>query len=160
MIQVRKGDVLAVSTGLIVHGCNCQGVMGGGIALAIKNKYPNVYKAYRKTFETTGLKLGNIEVVSVTDPGAVVADCKYIVNANTQDFFGTSKRQVSYDAVADCFEKVQLLAVRAEETLGYKLPVVFPAIGAGLGGGNWEIIERIIDQSVSNHFEKILYVLQ
>ena len=151
MIKVIKGDVLAVKTGIIVHGCNCQGVMGGGIALSVKNQFPSVYAAYRKTFETTGLKLGGIEAVCVdTD--------KYIVNANTQNLYGRGTRQVSYDAVAECFEKIHEFAAHVEETLGVKLPILFPAIGAGLGSGNWNILECIIDQSVSDHFDKILYV--
>jgi O-acetyl-ADP-ribose deacetylase (regulator of RNase III) len=35
MIETRKGSLLD-ATGIIVHGCNCQGVMGSGVALAIK----------------------------------------------------------------------------------------------------------------------------
>jgi len=32
-------------------------------------------------------------------------------------------------------------------------------IGAGLGGGNWNIIKKIIDETVSDDFKKILYKL-
>jgi hypothetical protein len=32
-------------------------------------------------------------------------------------------------------------------------------IGAGLGGCNWNIIEKIIDETISDDFKKILYKL-
>ena len=151
MIQVFKGDVLKVNTGIIVHGCNCQGVMGSGIARSIREQFPKVFEVYRDRFEREGLALGNIESIEV-------GPSKFIVNANTQHLYGIGERRVSYDAIAECFEKVNKLAFHIEDSLGVALPVVFPAIGAGLGGGDWEIIERIIDRSVGDHFQKILYV--
>lgn len=30
MIKEHKGDLLSVTEGIIVHGCNAQGVMGSG----------------------------------------------------------------------------------------------------------------------------------
>ena len=32
MIEYRKGNLLDVTSGLIAHGVNCQGVMGSGVA--------------------------------------------------------------------------------------------------------------------------------
>lgn len=40
MIEYRKGNLLDITSGVIVHGCNMRGVMGSGVALAIRNKYP------------------------------------------------------------------------------------------------------------------------
>jgi O-acetyl-ADP-ribose deacetylase (regulator of RNase III) len=150
MIEVRVGNVLDVPTGIIVHGCNCFGSFGAGIALAIKNRYPVAYKVYRYVYETDGLKLGEI-------CSAEVEPSKYIVNANTQRNTGAG-RQISYDAIVKCFEEVNNLAkiIRAEQGT---LDIVFPMIGAGLGGGNWNIIEKIIDETVSDDFKKILYKL-
>ena len=53
-IEVIKGDVLSIKEGIIVHGCNCQGVMGGGVALSIRNQFPTVYNLYRKQYELQG----------------------------------------------------------------------------------------------------------
>ena len=36
--EYKTGDLLAVPSGHIVHGCNAQGAMGAGVALAIRNK--------------------------------------------------------------------------------------------------------------------------
>jgi len=36
MIKVNKGNLLDVTSGIIVHGCNAKSVMGSGVALAVK----------------------------------------------------------------------------------------------------------------------------
>lgn len=53
--------------------------------------------------------------------------------------YGGSGRYVNYAAIAKVFTEV-FRQVRIS-----KLPVHFPKIGAGLGGGNWDIIEAIIN---------------
>ena len=50
-MKIIKGDLLNETTGLIAHGVNCQGVMGKGIALAIKKKYPQVFIDYKQYFD-------------------------------------------------------------------------------------------------------------
>jgi len=43
------GDLLRLALGgrfdVIVHGCNCQCAMGKGIALSIKQQFPEAYEA-------------------------------------------------------------------------------------------------------------------
>ena len=36
--------------------------------------------------------------------------------------------------------------------------IVFPKIGAGLGNGDWNKIEKIIDKTVGDKYETYLYV--
>jgi O-acetyl-ADP-ribose deacetylase (regulator of RNase III) len=152
MIYTKYGDVLNVDTGIIVHGCNCYGVMGSGIARSIKERFPTAYQVYREKFESSGLKLGEITYVEVSDR-------KWIVNANTQQGTG-SGRQVSYDAIVSCFEKVFLLAslIKVDELTAPN--IIFPKIGAGLGGGDWEIISTIIDVTIPDEFQKTLYLYE
>jgi len=150
MITKIVGDALDVTDGIIVHGCNCQGVMGAGIAFAIRKRYPEAYLAYKAQADGIGLYLGEIIVVEV-EPR------KWIINAMTQDTTGSGK-QVSYDAIDSCFKQVNQVAQILEQS-GIKQKVIFPMIGAGLGGGNWNVIEKIIDEAVSDEFQKLLYVL-
>ena len=149
MIEIFTGNVLDEPTGIIVHGCNCQGVMGAGIALQVKERFPEAYKVYRDMHEGSGLVLGEVTV-------AEIDQTKFIVNANTQNSTGNG-RQVSYDAIATCFETVVLLADYIRDTRGENLAVMFPMIGAGLGGGNWEIISTIIDKTVPDRITKVLF---
>ena len=43
MIEIVNGDLLQSNLPLIAHQTNCLGVMGAGIAKAIKNKWNSVY---------------------------------------------------------------------------------------------------------------------
>jgi len=152
MIHEIHGNALDVKKGIIVHGCNCQGIMGGGIALEVKKRYPQAYEVYRGLYERLGLTLGEVQPVMVD---LDLDTPKIIVNAMTQDKIGTHRRQVNYDAVAACFEQVAAWAEVYKHTYG-PLDIIFPAIGAGLGGGNWNIIRTIIDETIPDDFRKIL----
>lgn len=135
MIEYRKGNLLDVTSGVIAHGVNCQGVMGSGVAKAIREKYPNVYNSYTKyckpyTSEDSSVLLGNVQFCKVS------SDLE-VVNCFTQDFYGTNKRHVNYEAVAECFA-----SLNKRSKLYGQLNI--PKIGAGLGGGDWNVIESII----------------
>ncbi len=151
MIETRYGNVLDLETGIIVHGCNCQGVMGSGIALEVKNRFPLVFHEYERIHRTQGLKLGTISYVEV-------APNKFIVNAQTQNLYGTEQRPMSYDAMVDCFEEVLKFARAIKTHRNVKLDINFPLIGAVRGGGRWDIIEKIIDVIIpDDEFKKVLY---
>ena len=137
MIEYRKGYLLAVTSGVIAHGVNCQGVMGSGVAKAVREKYPHAYEKYTKDvkswvegFGSTVGQLGRVQFVAV-DSKLVVANCF------TQDFFGIKKRHVDYEAVAKCFYELN----KRRDWYGQ---LNIPKIGAGLGGGDWSVIESII----------------
>lgn len=40
------GDLFAVNSGIILHGCNSHGVMGSGVAKTFKKLYPEAFKKY------------------------------------------------------------------------------------------------------------------
>lgn len=153
MIERKQGNILSNNSGIIVHGCNAQGVMGSGIALQIKETYPEAYAVYKQCEVTKGLNLGEYSTVDVGDIREF-----YIVNMITQQNYGKDgKKYVSYDAIHDGFTK---LFTRLEENSRQDLIVRFPAIGAGLGGGDLEVILRIIDScDPEDMFKKELWVL-
>ncbi len=157
MIKIIEEDIFTATDGLFVHGCNCQGVMGAGVAAGVRAKWPYVYKTYAALCEQEDPKdlLGTIQIVSTTEHGHI-NDAFRVVNAFTQLMPGFG-RQVSYDAIATCFEELNsILEIYRDNGITYRL--IFPKIGAGLAGGSWNVIERIIDESVSDDFEKVLYV--
>lgn len=127
-----KGNLIHVNKGIIVHGCNAKGVMGAGVALAIMNKYPEAYSTYADHVTNHKELLGSVAWYEHNSD-------LLIANAITQQHVGTDKRQVDYEAIAKCFEKVYALAIKENRE------VFFPKIGAGLGGGDWKIISTIIE---------------
>lgn len=142
MIEYRKGDLFSVTEGLIAHGVNCQGVMGSGVAKIVREKYPHVFDQYFKrtvTANTSSCLLGTVQFVSTSDKDIFTGPSLVIANCFTQDFYGTNKRHVNYEAVAKCFEVLNLRSKLYTDKL-----INIPKIGAGLGGGDWNVIESII----------------
>lgn len=142
-IVTKTGNLMHVKKGHIVHGCNAQGVMGSGVALAVRQTYPHVYEDYVHQHENGGLKLG------VAYESLATRELK-IWNAITQGTFGPGIRQTSYDAVTTCFEQINSYLAQGLEGMGNMQPneVHIPLIGAARGGGNWEIIREIIEQTM------------
>lgn len=136
-----KGDLLSATKGLIVHGVNCQGVMGSGVALAIKNKYPKVYTDYLAFVEMYGKGKELLGTLQFTPVGVGLT----VVNAFTQNNYGREpKRYVSYEAID------QVFAILGENT-PIETPIHMPKIGSGLGGGDWGIIESRLEARLHNH---------
>lgn len=48
MITWEDGDLFDCGIPAIAHGVNCQGVMGAGIALQFRQRYPEMYESYRR----------------------------------------------------------------------------------------------------------------
>lgn len=147
MIHVIKGNLLEQTTGIIVHGCNMQGVMGSGIAKQIKEKYPESYDIYKNAFKY-GLGGGDVVFDSMDYDDFMLA------HAITQEHYGTNKRHLNYAWLVLCFNKIFNKAFALDMT------VKFPMIGAGLAGGDWNIIEQLInDCDPKDAVRKELYVL-
>lgn len=144
MIKYIEKDITTVDRGIIVHGVNCQGVMGSGVAKALRDKYPIIYDEYKNKccgwkFSPVGL-LGQIQVINV-EPPEKIQPSLYVVNLFSQEAYGNDGRKyVSYDAIDKGFQSLVTWRFHNEP----HLDVYFPLIGAGLGGGKWEVIQAII----------------
>lgn len=138
MITYVTGDLLGAAQKVLVHGCNNRGVMGSGVAAQIRARWPNVYEVYALKHKVFGLELGDVIPVATVD-GRVV------VNAVTQDGFGRDgHRYVDYAAVERCFRTIN------DRVHGWEVKeIAMPRIGAGLGGGDWEVIEEIINRTAT-----------
>lgn len=156
MIETRKGDLFRgipqSESILIVHGCNNRGVMGKGFALTLKQKYPQVYQAYREKYEKQNnhLELGDIIPV-------VINNNLIIVNMITQDGYAKSRYDsrvyVEYSAVEKGFRQLEELCNDR-----FVSEVHFPLIGCGLANGNWPTVEKIILENLKTP-KKVLWKL-
>lgn len=132
-IQYERGDVFASPYKFILHGCNAQGVMGAGFAKRLREEHPFAYGQYREAYEKRGLNMGELIIVR--------AGKRVIIHAITQKYYGREKRRyVSYDAVAN--------AMAALEEALYGETIAMPMIGAGLAGGDWNVISAIIESEL------------
>ncbi len=142
MRKITYLDLTTVNSGIILHGVNCQGVMGAGIARALVSKYPEIFPRYAALCATAKSPyhlLGSIDVVNITDKLT-------IVNCFTQNFYGTKDRPpASYSAIHECLvsvTKTVLVNMMLEDYWG---KIYMPPIGCGLGGLEWTILDDILD---------------
>lgn len=119
-----KADLIAIASqfDVILHGANCQHIMGAGIAKQIKSKFPEAYKADLSTPKSVR-KLGTFSFAG-SEP--------IVANLYTQPYPG---KYIDYAAVESCAKAV------AEKFSGLKIGM--PLIGAGLAGGDWTKLETI-----------------
>jgi O-acetyl-ADP-ribose deacetylase (regulator of RNase III) len=157
MITVR-GNVLDAfekdGPVVILQQVNCQGVMGSGVAKAIRDKYPQVYTQYSWMVENSDPRqpssqlLGNRQMIEVEKN-------KFVVNLFAQDFFGRDGRQyTNYEALR---QSLMNLKYGLDARCLTDENVHHPMIGAGLGGGDWEVIQPIIENIIG--FRTTLWVL-
>lgn len=133
-------NILDVSEGIICHGVNCQGVMGAGLALAIRNKWPSTYQKYKQYCNTDKAKLLGLVCFDKINPRLHLAHCFTQFNYGRFPVVGEDKKQhFQISALFSCldiiFEYCQMEGIRE---------IHIPHIGAGLGGGKWEIIKEMM----------------
>jgi O-acetyl-ADP-ribose deacetylase (regulator of RNase III) len=137
-MNVITGDLLRFALDgrfdVIVHGCNCQCAMGKGIALSIKQQFPEAYEADLRTAKGDRAKLGTISTAEVERPPARFT----VVNAYTQFHWRGEGVLADYDEIRSAFGVIKRQF--AGRRIGY------PRIGAGLAKGDWNTIAAIIDE--------------
>jgi len=140
-MKTVTGDLLQLAMDgefdVIIHGCNCQCQMGKGIALSIKQQFPEAYAADCLTAKGDEKKLGTFSAAEIIrGPRSF-----YVVNAYTQFHWRGAGVKADYDAIRKVMRAVK--SHFSGKRIGY------PKIGAGLAGGDWGIIRPIIDEELA-----------
>lgn len=125
---------------VIIHGCNCFCTMGAGIAQQIAERYPAAYNADQLTSNMKSHeKLGLFSIVSWDD---FIGRRKFIINAYTQH---QPSRDLSYHALYHAFKNI---FYNLSLVVPYHpLKVGIPQIGCGIAGGDWDIVEWLINKA-------------
>lgn len=150
LIQAAKDGEVQI----IAHGCNCLCTMGSGIAPLIKNAFPGVYEADCRTGKGDRSKLGKFSY-AVMDSGLAV------FNLYSQyDFTGRriGVRDLNYDALYDSLCAMKNFIKAHTDGCMMDRKIGFPKIGAGLAGGDWNVIEAMI-KSVFFDCDVTVYIL-
>lgn len=144
-IEYIRGNLFDTDIKHILHGCNAQGVMGSGVARIIRNDYRAAYDEYLSV-AAKYRNVGSTLPMGLLIPA--VSNGKVIINAVTQHQYGSSgQRYVSYDAVATAMKAVEYdLGTNIDST--DPSVIAMPQIGAGLGGGDWDVIASIISSEL------------
>lgn len=142
----------------ITHGCNCFCIMGAGIAPQMAeafkcHEYPLEHPPYRGDMN----KLGVIEWKDFGLVGGKLVNDKKVsvINSYTQYGFGKNhlegnEQPLDYAALTLCMRKINHYF--KEKYIG------LPQIGAGLAGGDWNLIKTIIQRELKDcYVEVVIY---
>jgi O-acetyl-ADP-ribose deacetylase (regulator of RNase III) len=139
-LTVVSGDVLdLLADGTMTalgHQVNARGVMGAGIARAIRDRFPRAFTAYRLAWQARQLVLGACLPVEVA-PG------RFIVHLVGQAGYGLGRRHTDYGALVTALTRFGHWARERPVVPG--LPY---GLGCGLAGGDWMIVQRLIATAV------------
>ena len=136
---------------VICHVCNNGtddrgiGVMGAGVALALKNKWPKVYEVYKKMEKCfpSGLKeqLGN-------NCYAKVNNNIVIVNMIAQNLLMSQEnpKPLKYKSLISCMVKVLEYVRMVQFQTDNKVVIHCPEFGGLRAGGNFEFVKEIINE--------------
>jgi O-acetyl-ADP-ribose deacetylase (regulator of RNase III) len=132
-----RGDLFTSKADVIAHQVNCQGVMGSGVALQIKNNSPHVYNEYKKLVDHVGPNacLGHSQLIQLPD-GA-------IANLFGQFNYGRDKKQYTdYAALRHAMMDLKMQMMQKNLKT-----IAFPdMIGCGLAGGDRDVVLAMIQE--------------
>ena len=127
---------------VIVHGCNCFHTMGAGIAKRIKNEVPDAYVADGLTLYGDRNKLGQFSFCRDKPSGL------FVVNAYTQYNYRGQGMKADYEAIRNVFQSIAIAF--------NGMKIAYPLISCGLAGGDWKIVQGIIDQELRYQWHQLV----
>jgi O-acetyl-ADP-ribose deacetylase (regulator of RNase III) len=147
-------DFIRTQLQVVVNPVNTVGVMGAGLALKLKEAYPDVFDRYMSLLVSKTLKTGSPVIIDVDDQidlsggfllkGQVI-DRKMCLFPTKEDWRNSSKPEyIDYGLLELC---------RKYSDVEYQ-GIAIPALGCGLGGLEWRLVKSIIKHH-SPRLEKI-----
>lgn len=133
MKLMYKQDIFKSGCEALVNPVNIVGVMGAGLALAFKKKFPNNFNAYKQKC------MDGFEVNTIF---TTVEDGKFIVNFPTK-LHWKDQSQIGWI-------KTNLVNLREWCITNKIKSVAIPKLGCGLGGLSWVIVKPIILEIFNN----------
>jgi O-acetyl-ADP-ribose deacetylase (regulator of RNase III) len=132
-VHIATGDLLEQRVDAIVNTVNTVGVMGKGIALQFKRKWPANFKAYEAACKRGQVVPGKMFVF---DNGGLV-EPKFIINFPTKRQWRHPSRLADIDAgLVDLIAQVKHLGICS---------IAIPPLGCGNGGLNWDEVRPRIE---------------
>lgn len=121
---------------LIIHVCNNKGAWGGGFTGSLSHKWKQPEYYYRRKRRHI---LGDVQFVQVKDENRHNIIVANMIAQVLGDKTGVNLRYVS---LYKC-----LIAVN-EYAIKHNCTIHAPRFGAGLGGGDWNLIEQKINRAI------------
>jgi O-acetyl-ADP-ribose deacetylase (regulator of RNase III) len=136
MVITKTGDLFNSASQTLVNTVNCVGVMGKGVALGFKQRFPDMFQEYVRLCEAGRVKIGQPYLYKqLAGP--------WVLNFPTKDHW----RSVS--KLSDIVDGLNFLERHYNEWGITSLAV--PPLGCGQGGLEW----RVVGPTLYRHLQKL-----
>lgn len=138
---------------IIAHVCNDRGVWGAGFVMALSRKWPGPETIYRAlaNLKKGSIPMGEVQYCCVDrDPYNQITVANMVAQRMTPVHY--SGRLVDYGTLKACLVEV----MRHANDLSASLHM--PRIGADLGKGDWNVIEKLILEAQAEYPDVDIYV--
>lgn len=133
-ITVTQGSIFCIGAQAAVIPVNCKGIMGNGLALYSKNRFPENYNRYRRACLNGDFSIGKILVTEVTSDPYI----RYIINFPTKDHW-------LEDSKLSFIEEGLVTLKKVIESSGIE-SIAIPPLGCGKGKLDWDIVKPLVVQ--------------
>lgn len=129
MIEYKKGNIFETDAEAIVNTVNCVGIMGRGIALQFKKRFPQNYKFYEAACKKQEVRPGKMLVFNTGE----IVNPRFIINFPTKRHWrGNSRIEDIESGLAALKDVIVQNGIKS---------VALPPLGCGLGGLEWNIVK-------------------
>lgn len=145
MLEFVKGDFFDFDADIRVNTVNCVGVMGAGVALAFKNKYPEMFREYVRKCKENEIYPGKPCVWKQEDMFSKGIE---IINFPTKNHWRNPSK---YEYIEDGLVWLSNYLKNKEG-----LTITLPALGCGHGGLDWVKVKQLIIKYLEETTNNIL----
>ena len=132
-LRFTGGDLFASPAQTLVNPVNTEGVMGAGLALAFRRRYPAMFDDYRRRC-AAGFALGDLHLWRGPD--------RWVLQFPTKD---TWRRPSTLEAIDSGLRRF-----RSDFAALGITSAAFPALGCGCGSLSWEAVRPLLVQHLAD----------
>jgi putative DNA methylase len=131
MLRFTTGDMFETPADIRVNTVNCVGVMGAGVALAFRNRLPEMFVEYKRECELGHVRPGKLHIWKNLSGD-------WVINFPTKRHWREKSR----------YEDIELGLVALKDYLAKQgnVRVTLPALGCGHGGLDWNRVAPMIEE--------------
>jgi O-acetyl-ADP-ribose deacetylase (regulator of RNase III) len=138
MIRFTQGNLLDAEVDAVVNTVNTVGVMGKGIALMFKERFPENYRAYAAACKRGDVQVGKMFVTASLE----LSGPRWIINFPTKKHWRQSSKLEWISAGLEDLKRVV-----AEKNIR---SIAIPPLGSGNGGLEWLQVRPLIEAAVAD----------